>query len=109
MEDSPTDIQATQPHPPSTVSIKNQNRNMSRNERADSSAMNESPAVMFNTGVSTFAKKHDVHLFGAQEVCFLLILEQKECGVVSHCRPNQIEQFVTQPNLFPNAEVISSR
>uniref|UniRef100_A0A8W4FE51 ATP binding cassette subfamily A member 15 n=1 Tax=Sus scrofa TaxID=9823 RepID=A0A8W4FE51_PIG len=44
MEDSPTDIQATQPHPPSTVSIKNQNRNMSRNERADSSAMNESPA-----------------------------------------------------------------
>ncbi|KAB1263376.1 ATP-binding cassette sub-family A member 3 [Camelus dromedarius] len=53
MEDSETDIQATQPHPPSPmnqVSVKNQNRNMSRNERADSSTMNESPAVTFNTG-----------------------------------------------------------
>uniref|UniRef100_A0A8D0NH23 ABC transporter domain-containing protein n=1 Tax=Sus scrofa TaxID=9823 RepID=A0A8D0NH23_PIG len=57
MEDSPTDIQATQPHPPSTVSIKNQNRNMSRNERADSSAMNESPAVMFNTGYSLYQQQ----------------------------------------------------
>uniref|UniRef100_A0A8D1IK24 ABC transporter domain-containing protein n=1 Tax=Sus scrofa TaxID=9823 RepID=A0A8D1IK24_PIG len=57
MEDSPTDIQAAQPHPPSTVSIKNQNRNMSRNERADSSAMNESPAVMFNTGYSLYQQQ----------------------------------------------------
>lgn len=58
MEDLQTDILAPQSQSPSLMnedSIKNQNRNMSRNERPDSSTVNESPPVMFNTGVSTFA------------------------------------------------------
>lgn len=58
MEDLQTDIVAAQPQPSSLmneVSIKNQNRSMSGNERPDSSTGNESPPVMFNTGVSTFA------------------------------------------------------
>lgn len=66
MEDSQVDIPATQTPPPSVmseVSVKNQNRNMSSNERAQCSTMNESPAIMFNTGVSTFAKKPYVYLF----------------------------------------------
>ncbi|ELK12129.1 ATP-binding cassette sub-family A member 3 [Pteropus alecto] len=53
MEDLQTDILAPQPQSPSLMtedSIKNQNRNMSRNERPDSSPVNESPPVMFNTG-----------------------------------------------------------
>ncbi|XP_057605511.1 phospholipid-transporting ATPase ABCA3-like [Hippopotamus amphibius kiboko] len=56
-EDSQTDIQATQPHSPSQmnkISIKNQNRNMSRNESTDSSAMNESPVITFNTGCTLY-------------------------------------------------------
>nr|KAF6490078.1 hypothetical protein HJG59_010433 [Molossus molossus] len=35
----------------------NQNRNMSRNERADSLTVNESPAVMFNTGYSLYQQQ----------------------------------------------------
>ncbi|XP_013970037.2 ATP-binding cassette sub-family A member 3-like isoform X1 [Canis lupus familiaris] len=57
MEDSQTDIQATQTLPLSVmseVSIKNQNRNMSNNKRADYSSMNENPAIMFNTGYSLY-------------------------------------------------------
>nr|KAF6439597.1 ATP binding cassette subfamily A member 3 [Rousettus aegyptiacus] len=53
MEDLQTDIVAAQPQPSSLmneVSIKNQNRSMSGNERPDSSTGNESPPVMFNTG-----------------------------------------------------------
>ncbi|EFB19884.1 hypothetical protein PANDA_019411, partial [Ailuropoda melanoleuca] len=53
LEDSQTDIQATQTLPPfvmSEVSVKNQNRNMSSN----CSTMNESPAIMFNTGYSLY-------------------------------------------------------
>ncbi|XP_040315557.1 ATP-binding cassette sub-family A member 3-like [Herpailurus yagouaroundi] len=57
MEDSQVDIPATQTPPPSVmseVSVKNQNRNMSSNERAQCSTMNESPAIMFNTGYSLY-------------------------------------------------------
>ncbi|XP_035578111.1 LOW QUALITY PROTEIN: ATP-binding cassette sub-family A member 3-like [Zalophus californianus] len=53
LEDSQTDIQAIQTPPPAVmneVSVKNQNRNMSSN----CSTMNESPAIMFNTGVSLY-------------------------------------------------------
>uniref|UniRef100_A0A452TYP3 ATP-binding cassette sub-family A member 3-like n=1 Tax=Ursus maritimus TaxID=29073 RepID=A0A452TYP3_URSMA len=53
LEDSQADIQATQTLPPfvmSEVSVKNQNRNMSSN----CSTMNESPAIMFNTGYSLY-------------------------------------------------------
>ncbi|KAF5914236.1 hypothetical protein HPG69_005086 [Diceros bicornis minor] len=59
MEDSQTDIQATQPQTSSLseASVENQNVNMSRNERADSSAMNESPAIMFNTGYSLYQQQ----------------------------------------------------
>lgn len=73
MEDSQTDILSIPTQPVSLmseVSVKNQNRNMSRNERADSFNINESPAIMFNTGVSTFTKKRNVYLVGAQEVHF---------------------------------------
>ncbi|XP_060028826.1 phospholipid-transporting ATPase ABCA3-like isoform X2 [Erinaceus europaeus] len=52
-EDSQTDIQATQTQPSlmSKVSIKNQNKSMSRNDRIDSSSVNESPTttIMYNT------------------------------------------------------------
>nr|XP_031543384.1 ATP-binding cassette sub-family A member 3-like [Vicugna pacos] len=102
MEDSETDIQATQPHPPSPmnqVSVKNQNRNMSRNETADSSTMNESPAVTFNTGVSTFAKTPNVSVLGVQEAHFVLTLERQKCGVFSHCRPNQTQAVCTITSL----------
>uniref|UniRef100_A0A8C8Y1P4 ABC transporter domain-containing protein n=1 Tax=Panthera leo TaxID=9689 RepID=A0A8C8Y1P4_PANLE len=57
MEDSQVDIPATQTPPPSVmseVSVKNQNRDMSSNERAQCSTMNESPAIMFNTGYSLY-------------------------------------------------------
>ncbi|KAF6122828.1 hypothetical protein HJG60_000031 [Phyllostomus discolor] len=57
MEDSQTDILSIPPQPVSLmseVSVKNQNRNMSRNERADSFNINESPAIMFNTGYSFY-------------------------------------------------------
>ncbi|XP_054570377.1 phospholipid-transporting ATPase ABCA3-like [Eptesicus fuscus] len=57
MEESQTDIVSTQPQPlsqMSEVSVKDQNRNMSRNEGADSSTVNERPAVMFNTGCSLY-------------------------------------------------------
>nr|XP_045726662.1 phospholipid-transporting ATPase ABCA3-like [Mirounga angustirostris] len=53
LEDSQTDIQAKQTPPPTVmneVSVKNQNRNMSSN----CSTMNESPAIMFNTGYSLY-------------------------------------------------------
>lgn len=66
MEDSQVDIPATQALPPSViseVSVTKQSRNMSSNERAECSTMNESPAIVFNTGVSTFVKKPDVDLF----------------------------------------------
>lgn len=59
MEEAQTDIVSTQPQPlsqMSEVSVKNQNRNMSRNEGADSSTVNERPADMFNTGVRTFTE-----------------------------------------------------
>ncbi|XP_058424852.1 phospholipid-transporting ATPase ABCA3-like [Diceros bicornis minor] len=58
-EDSQTDIQATQPQTSSLseASVENQNVNMSRNERADSSTMNESPAIMFNTGYSLYQQQ----------------------------------------------------
>lgn len=59
MEETQTDIVSTQPQPlsqMSEVSVKNQNRNMSRNEGADLSTVNERPAVMFNTGVRTFTE-----------------------------------------------------
>ncbi|XP_024416312.2 phospholipid-transporting ATPase ABCA3-like [Desmodus rotundus] len=57
MEDSQTDILSIPTQPVSLmseVSVKNQNRNMSRNERADSFNINESPAIMFNTGYSFY-------------------------------------------------------
>ncbi|KAF0882143.1 ABCA3 protein, partial [Crocuta crocuta] len=57
MEDSQVDIPATQTLPPSViseVSVTNQNRNMSSNERAECSTMNESPAIVFNTGYSLY-------------------------------------------------------
>ncbi|CAK7304413.1 Phospholipid-transporting ATPase ABCA3 [Vulpes lagopus] len=57
MEDSQTDIQATQTLPLSVmseVSIKNQNRSMSNNKRADYSSMNENHAIMFNAGYSLY-------------------------------------------------------
>ncbi|XP_059547910.1 phospholipid-transporting ATPase ABCA3-like [Myotis daubentonii] len=57
MEETQTDIVSTQPQPlsqMSEVSVKNQNRNMSRNEGADLSTVNERPAVMFNTGCSLY-------------------------------------------------------
>uniref|UniRef100_G1Q3H8 ABC transporter domain-containing protein n=1 Tax=Myotis lucifugus TaxID=59463 RepID=G1Q3H8_MYOLU len=56
-EETQTDIVSTQPQPlsqMSEVSVKNQNRNMSRNEGADLSTVNERPAVMFNTGCSLY-------------------------------------------------------
>ncbi|EPQ04799.1 ATP-binding cassette sub-family A member 3 [Myotis brandtii] len=57
IEETQTDIVSTQPQPlsqMSEVSVKNQNRNMSRNEGADLSTVNERPAVMFNTGCSLY-------------------------------------------------------
>ncbi|XP_045445298.1 phospholipid-transporting ATPase ABCA3 [Pipistrellus kuhlii] len=57
MEDSQTDIASAQPQhlsQMSEASVKNQNRNMSRNEGADSFTVNERPAVMFNTGCSLY-------------------------------------------------------
>lgn len=73
MEDAQTNILPVQPQPLSPISeasVENQNTNMSRNAGADSYTVNESPDITFNTGVSTFTKKADVYLVGAQEVHF---------------------------------------
>uniref|UniRef100_A0A671G641 ABC transporter domain-containing protein n=1 Tax=Rhinolophus ferrumequinum TaxID=59479 RepID=A0A671G641_RHIFE len=66
LEDSQTDIPATQRQPPSLmneVSLTNQNKNMSRNERADSSTMKESPAILFNTGCALYQQQFWAMLF----------------------------------------------
>ncbi|KAG8513504.1 LOW QUALITY PROTEIN: ATP-binding cassette sub-family A member 3 [Galemys pyrenaicus] len=56
MEYSQTNSQSTYPQPPSLlnkVSIMNQNRNMSRNER-EFAAVSESPVIIYNTGCSLY-------------------------------------------------------
>ncbi|XP_035578247.1 ATP-binding cassette sub-family A member 3-like isoform X4 [Zalophus californianus] len=73
LEDSQTDIQAIQTPPPAVmneVSVKNQNRNMSSN----CSTMNESPAIMFNTGRKVFSAL-------SNKICDLLkyLMENEDC------------------------------
>lgn len=108
MEESQTDIVSTQPQPlsqMSEMSVKNQNKNMSRNEGADSSTVNERPAVMFNTGVRTFTET-DIYLVGAQLVHFEM--DKRSVEFSDTCRPSQIWStlyhdlinFLMQMNVF---------